>query len=167
LYLLSAFSNCNRSDFWTPTIHSSSNTVLRHLSTVPRSTVKFKSTSIGFRQTYSQAKGHLSFSFKRFPESSILSKAEILSIRTTSHKVIILGNQFPESGLHDAQSIAKADSNKKFLSVRLKRIKMKKIRLQPVAVKLQSIQNLQTWNNLCHVINNHNCERRSNSNVIM
>jgi hypothetical protein len=23
-------SNCNRSDFWTPTVHSSSNTVLRH-----------------------------------------------------------------------------------------------------------------------------------------
>jgi hypothetical protein len=68
--------------------------------TVLRSTVKFKSTSIGFRQTTSQSKGHLSllsllsFSFKRFPESSTLSKAEILNIRTTSHKVIILGNHF-------------------------------------------------------------------------
>ena len=98
--------------------------------TVPQSTVKFKSTSIGFRQTYSQAKGHLSFSFKRFPESPTLSKAEILNIRTTSHKVIILGSQIPESGLHDAQSIAKADSNKKFLSRKL---------------KTQSIQNLQIW----------------------
>jgi hypothetical protein len=58
--------------------------------TVPRSTVKFKSTSIGFRQTTSQAKGHLSllsllsFSFKRFQESSTLSRAEILSIRTVT-----------------------------------------------------------------------------------
>jgi hypothetical protein len=113
-----------------------------NLELLSSTTTVLLSTSIGFRQTTSQAKGHLSLlsllSKSIFPEQkswapgqqiirswifgnqpktnwkscqkSYLAKFQRVK-KLNLHQLSNFGNQFPESGLHDAQSIAKADKN--------------------------------------------------------